>query len=527
MKGATVMIFSGKKTAGQNRDDNPSGLLSRDLKENINTIVSEFGQSSDLVVNVDRNVKTGISFAVAFLSEMVCDQEVVALSEELNRRKYEQQKATPEQYYSFLQEQISYVRRRYDGNDFQSLYDEILDGNVVFMVNGIAGFFSIAARSNEGRAVTEPTSQTIIKGPKDAFTEDIDKNLFLIRKRIRNKALKVEDIKLGSVTNTRVKYLYISSIAKEDIVKDIRDRLYGIDYDGIFDTGYIEQLIKTDKYSIFPQILNSEKPDAVAGALLEGRVAIIVDGTPYALTAPAVFNDFIQSSEDYYYTFYVASAMRIVRYIALFLTLLVPAMYVALTTFHQEIIPTPLLVSIAAQREGVPFPAFLEVLIMEIAFEIIREAGIRMPRAIGPAISIVGALVLGQSAVEAGIISALVVIVVALTAISSFAITNYGMSNSIRLLRFVFIILASTLGLYGISMGLIILVLHLCKLKSAGVPYMTPIAPWIKGMNKDNFIRAPLWSLKKRPVFSSADASDRTKGVEKLSGELRGKPEIK
>ncbi len=521
------MIFSGKKTTEQKQDSKPSGLLSPDLQTNIEMIMSDFGKSSDLIVNIDTNAKTGTKFAVAYLAGMVCDQEVAALSDELNRRKYEQPKGTAEQFFTFLQEQISNIRRRVKGSDFKSLYDQILDGNITFLVDGVTDFFSIEARADEGRAVSEPTSQTIIKGPKDAFTEDIDKNLFLIRKRIRNKALKIEDMTLGSVTHTRIKYLYISTIAKPEIVTDVRDRLAGIDYDGILDTGYIEQLIKTDKYSIFPTILNSEKPDAVAGALLEGRVAIIVDGTPYVLTAPAVFNDFMQASEDYYYTFYVASAMRLVRYIALFLTLLVPALFIAFTTFHQEIIPTPLLVSIAAQREGVPFPAFLEVLIMEIAFEVIREAGIRMPRAIGPAISIVGALVLGQSAVAAGLISALVVIVVAVTAISSFAITNYGMSNSIRLLRFVFILLASSLGLYGISIGLLILMLHLCKLKSAGVPYLTPVAPRIKGITKDMFVRPPLWSLKKRPAFSSADTSDRTKGTQPLSPELQGKPEIK
>ncbi len=520
------MNTSGKRKAGDKTGGGPPELMYGDLKDNIETIISEFGKSSDLIVNVDANERAATTFAVVFLAEMVDDQAVVSLSEELNRKKLAEPKLKPEQYFTFLQENISNVRRRYDSNKFSALFDEILDGNIAFLVDGVGGFFSIAASSREGRAVEHPTSQTIIKGPKDAFTEDINKNLFLIRKRIRNKALKVEDMTLGKVTHTKIKMLYISSIAKTDIVKDLRDRLAGIDYDGILDSGYIEQLLKTDKYSIFPTILNSEKPDAVAGALLEGRVAIIVDGTPYVLTAPAVFNDFIQASEDFYYTFLVATAMRITRYIALFLTLLVPGVFIALTTFHQEIIPTPLLVSIAAQREGVPFTAVMEVLIMEISFEIIREAGIRMPRAIGPAISIVGALVLGQAAVEAGLISALVVIVVAITAISSFAITNYGMSNSIRLLRFVFIVLAAVLGLYGVSMGLIILVLHLCKLKSANVPYLTPVAPRVKGMNKDTFIRMPLWMLKKRPVFSSADTSDRTSGPQQLSSEIKGKQEI-
>jgi spore germination protein KA len=271
--------------------------------------------------------------------------------------------------------------------------------------------------------------------------------------------------------------VYIQNIAKDEIVQEIRTRLGKIEIDGILESGYIEELIKDDRYSIFPTFLSSEKPDSVAAALLEGKVAILVDGTPYVLTAPALMIEFLQSSEDYYHHYIVSSMMRFLRVMAFLLTLIVPATYIAVTTFHQEIIPTPLLVSIAAQREGVPFPALLEALMMEITFEILREAGIRMPRAIGPAISIVGALVLGQAAVEAGIISAAMVIVVSITAISSFAIPNYEMSNAIRLIRFILMLLAGVLGLYGVLMGLIVLVLHLCKIKSITVPYLTPIAP--------------------------------------------------
>ncbi len=258
--------------------------------------------------------------------------------------------------------------------------------------------------------------------------------------------------------------------------------------------------------------MNSERPDKIAADLLEGRVVIVCDGSPYVVAAPVLFSDFLQASYDYYENFYVASLMRIVRYIALFFTLLVPAVYTSLITFHQEIIPTSLLISIAAQREGVPFPAILEVLLMELTFEILREAGIRMPRAIGSAISIVGALVLGQAAVEAGLVAAATVIVVALTAISSFAITNYAMSNAVRLLRFLFILLAGMLGLYGLSMGLIILLLHLCKLKSASVPYLTPVAPLLKGGHKDTLVRSPLLSLVKRPAGITGSNAPRTDG---------------
>lgn len=231
---------------------------------------------------------------------------------------------------------------------------------------------------------------------------------------------------------------------------------------------------------------------------MEGKVAIFVDGSPYVLTAPAVFVEFLHSSEDFYHHFIVSSMIRLLRFISLFLTLLTPSAYIAITTFHQEIIPTPLLISIASQREGVPFPTFIEAFLMELTFEVLREAGVRMPRAIGPAISIVGALVLGQAAVEAGIISAAMVIIVSITAIYSFVVTNYEMSNAVRILRFIFMVLGGFLGLYGVFMGLIILTLHLCKLKSVGTPYLMPLAPWIKNENKDSLLRFPLWSMKYR-----------------------------
>jgi spore germination protein KA len=236
--------------------------------------------------------------------------------------------------------------------------------------------------------------------------------------------------------------------------------------------------------------------------------------------------EFLQSSEDYYHHFIISSLMRILRYVSVFITLLAPALFVTVTTFHQEIIPAPLLISIAAQREGVPFPAFLEVLLLELTFEILREAGIRMPRAVGSAISIVGALVLGQAAVEAGLISAAVVIVVSITAITSFVITNYGMSNAIRLLRFVFIFLAGTLGLYGITIGLIILCLHMCSLKSATVPYLLPYGPYNRGDKKDGLVRFPLRVLKQRPEGISASAAPRASGQSTVDPGVKERPEF-
>ncbi len=501
-------------------------MLSGDLKTDIERIVSAFGSCVDLIVSEIIMEKTGVPLAIIYLKSMSDEKAVNAISEEFNRISIESRRKQPGAFFQHLSNTVAATRAKSSGQDYKALYKEILDGNTVFIVDGYNRFFSVETDSDEGRAIAEPTSQTIIKGPKDAFTENIDKNIFLIRSRIRNEALRIEDITLGTVTHTRIKLLYINGIAKGDIVDDLRNRVSKIVYDGVMSSGYIEEIIKTDQYSIFPTCLNSERPDKIAADLLEGRVVIVCDGSPYVVIAPVLFSDFLQASDDYYEDFYVASLMRIVRYIALLFTLLVPALYTALITFHHEIIPTSLLISIAAQREGVPFPALFEVLLMELTFEILREAGIRMPRAVGSAISIVGALVLGQAAVEAGLVAAATVIVVALTAISSFAITNYAMSNAIRILRFLFILLAGMLGLYGLSMGLIVLVLHLCKLKSASVPYMAPVAPLLKGGNKDTLIRSHLLRLKKRPEGITGTQTPRTDGRATMDPGINGKPEL-
>jgi spore germination protein KA len=501
--------------------------LNKDLKVNLATIQADFGYSSDLIISPSLMGKDGTAYAAIYLAGMVERKTLESISDILDHLNSDYHKNKPDAILDILFIAVSKLRATKTGIDSTAMYQEILSGNTVFLVDGCGIFLSVSTGSDLGRAISEPTSQTIIKGPKDAFTEDIDKNIYLIRNRLRNEALRVEDITLGTVTRTKVKLLFVNGIAKADIVADMRDRVRKIDYDGIISSSYIEEIIKTDPYSIFPTSINTERPDSATAGLLEGRVAVFCDGSPYVVMAPVLFQDFLQASDDYYENFYVTSLMRIVRYIALFFTLLVPAIFIALLTYHQEIIPTPLLISIAAQREGVPFPLLLEVLLMELTFEILREAGVRMPRAVGSAISIVGALVLGQAAVEAGVIGAATVIVIALTAISSFAITNLALSNAIRLLRFAFIILAGLLGLYGISIGLIIMILHLSKLKSASVPYLSPVAPLVKDGLKDSVVRFPLVKLKYRPKGISGTTTPRTNGRNTMDPNIKKKPEIR
>ncbi len=501
--------------------------ISNDIKENINRIENDFGHSNELKVNyIKFGGNKNLICANIFIKGLVDKLSLNILSLELSKLKCEISNDIQDNI-DILLSSISGLRDSKEGSDYESLYSELLAGNTIFLINGCNKYLAVMANNEEGRSIEEPTSQTIIRGPKEAFTEKIGNNILLIRKRIKNKALKVENISLGSITKTTIGIIYIDKIAKEEIIQEIRNRLSSIKIDGILDSGNVEELIKDDRYSIFPTFLNSEKPDSVVAALLEGKVAILVDGSPYVLTMPALMVEFFQTSEDYYHHFIPSSLLRIIRFIAFILTLLVPAMFVAITTFHQEMIPTALLINVAAQHEGVPFPTFHEALIMGLIFEILNEAGIRMPRAVGGAISIVGALVLGQAAVEAGLVSAAMVIVVSITAISSFAIPNYEMSNAIRLIRLALSILGGTLGLYGIFMGLIIMVLHLCKLKSITVPYLTPFAPGVKNDNRDTIFRFPLWEMEYRPAATNGTDKARVKEKNPVKSNQKGKPELK
>lgn len=504
--------------------------ISDNLDVNINNITAEIS-SGDLIVNLsESNSDRHIRFACVYIDNLISNQIISDYSVELGKILASGESAkiqSPPDFFNLLKNQFSGFRKISQGASLEKVFDGLLSGELVFLIDGHSEFLSIDAYSPEGRTVEEPTSQSIIRGPKEGFIEKIGINIALIRKRIRDKALKSENLTVGNRTKTKVTLMYISDLAKQEIIDEIRRRLNSIQIDGILESGYIEELIKDNRYSIFPTFLNSEKPDTVAACLLEGKAAILVDGTPFVLTVPALFAEFFQVSEDYYHQFHISTFVRLFRYIAFTLSIFVPSLYIALASFHQEMVPTPLLISMLAEREGVPFPTTIEVLVMEAVFEILREAGIRMPRVIGPAISIVGALVLGQAAVDAGLISAMIVIIVSITAISSFAIPNYNMGNAARLLRFIMIFITSVFGLFGIFMCVLILLLELCRLKSIGVPYMSPFAPEAKFALKDTILRFPLWKNRARPEGISADTSPRVNDKDIVTDKQKKQPEFR
>lgn len=378
--------------------------------------------------------------------------------------------------------------------------DAVLGGDTVLVVDGVNQAVKLSSRGWKQRAVEEPMAESSIRGPREGFVESLRTNTMLVRRRVKSPHLKIERLVLGRRTRTIVDIVYVKDLASPGLVAEVRSRLKRIDIDGIIDTGMIEELIEDQPTSVFPQVANTERPDRVAGALLEGQVVIMADGSPFALSVPVTFWSLMQAGEDYYERFWIGTALRWLRYLLALLALVGPSLFIAITTFHQEMLPTNLLLSIAAARENVPFPALVETFLMEVFFEALREAGVRLPRTVGQAVSIVGALVIGQAAVQAGLVSAPVVIIVAATGIASFTFPRFSLGIAVRMLRFPMMLLAGSLGLFGIMVGLIAVLVHLCALRSFGVPYLQPLAPLTWSELKDVLIRAPQWLMGHRPA---------------------------
>ncbi|MGI6713366.1 MAG: spore germination protein [Bacillota bacterium] len=392
----------------------------------------------------------------------------------------------------------------------------ILSGDTVLFLEDSKTALVLSTRGWKARSIESPPTEEVVRGPREGFTETLRTNTSLLRRKIKNPNLIFETITVGKRTKTDVCLVYIKGFTNPHLVEEIKRRLNRIDTDSILESGYIEQFIEDAPLSPFATMGNSEKPDIVAARIMEGRAAIIVDGTPIVLTVPMLFIESFQSPEDYYSRPYYASMVRSLRFLAFLISILGPAIYVALASYHHELIPTQLVVTMAAASEGTPFPALVEAVGMGIVFEILREAGIRLPRPVGQAISIVGALVIGDAAVSAGLIGAPMVIVVAITAISSFVVPPHSDSGSI--LRITFAIMAGVLGAFGIIIGLLGILIYLASLRSFGVPYLSPLTPLSIADLKDTFIRFPLWAMFKRP--KALNALDR----ERQAFRLKPKP---
>ncbi|NLM65157.1 MAG: spore germination protein [Firmicutes bacterium] len=365
-----------------------------------------------------------------------------------------------------------------------------------------------------GRQVQEPSNESTITGSKESFVESLRVNTSLIRQRVASPRLRVEELSIGRISRTKVAVIHIDGIANDAVVNEVRQRLSMVDVDAVHELGHLKELIADAPYSLFTTMLRTERPDRVAAALLEGRVALLADSTPFAMVVPQTFIMTMTTPEDYYERFSIGTATRVIRILAFIVSLLLPASYVAVITFHQELLPTPLILSIAAQREGIPFPAAFEAILMELTFEVVREAGIRLPRLVGPTVSIVGVLVLGDAAIRSGLVSPIMVIVVAATGVASFTAPSYSTAMAVRVLRFVFLAAGSALGLYGVTVCLLTLLAHLTALESFGVPYMSPVAPLVPEDLRDALWRVPWWLMRRRPSEVQPKDTRRHRGGE-------------
>lgn len=375
----------------------------------------------------------------------------------------------------------------------------VLSGDAAVLFDGHAKALLVAAHGWDKRSIEKPEHKAVTKGPKDAFTETLRVNTALLRRRLRDPQVKVRSLRIGRVTQTDVAVVYHQRIADPRLVAEVSRRVEAVEIDGVVDSGILEQLISESPQGIFPTVQESERPDEVTAAILDGRVAILVDNTPFALVVPATLNNLMMVPEDYYMRWPIASFLRVVRYAAALLSLTLPAIYVGLTSFRPEVIPIELGIFIAGSREGRPFPVMGEVLLMELAMEMLREATIRLPGAFGQAISVVGTLVVGQAAVRAGLVSAVIIIITGATAVASFAIPSMTLGLTIRLLRFPLILITGVYGLTGLIMGLYIILVRMAGLRSFGLEYLAPFGPLYWPDLKDAIVRLPLKFLRRRP----------------------------
>lgn len=487
---------SSGKTGGAGAPKQP---LSANLSANLDMVREKLGDSMDLTT---REFKVGGARAALVCIEGLVDKERIdgRIMEPLliHARVAE---PTPvkgkNRLLQFIKDNTLIAMEYTEVHSLEEVLEKILFGNTALFIDGLAVALLVNTVGYKARDIEEPDTEAVVRGPREGFTEEIRVNVALLRRKIRSPDLRLESMFLGRVTKTTVCIAYIHGIANDKIVEEVRKRLQRIEIDGILESGYIEAFIEDAPFSIFATVGNTEKPDIVAAKLLEGRVAIIVDGTPMVLTVPYLFIETIQASEDYYSRWPSGTVMRWLRTIGIILTTQLPALYVATTAFNPEVLPTVLLITIAASREGVPLPAIAEMLFLGVIFELLREAGVRLPRPVGQAVSIVGALVIGQAAIDSGLVSAPAVMVTVLAGIASFTVP--AQSITYIFIRLFLLVLAGIMGFFGLFLGNIIILTHMASLRSFGMPYLSPAAPSDYGNWKDLVVRAPLWAMITRP----------------------------
>lgn len=493
------------------RDNVVIAKISEQLSENIDILEGLFVNCADVIkrkITVGGNNKVDVY--IIYIDGMI-NKELLE-EDTIKNLLYEMSDLPKENQFEFIKNKAFRTADMSDLLTMQDITQAILSGDSVILVDGSNKAIKFASRSYPNRGVPDTESEVVIRGSREGFGEVIAINRSLIRRRIRDTKLKVKAVKIGVRSQTDVSIMYVEDIVQEGLVDEIEKRMNEFVIDGIFDSGMLEQMTESNWYSPFPQFQATERPDKVAASLLEGRVALVVDCSPMVLLLPTTMVSFFQASDDYYSRWEIVSIIRILRYIAAFLAMALPAFYISVINFQSEIIPTSLALSLAAARDGVPFSVVFEVIIMEIAFEFLREAGIRLPGPMGSTIGVVGGIIIGNAAVQAKLLSPIIVIIIALTAIASFTIPNEAFSEAFRVTRYLLILLSAFLGFYGFLLGIMLIVTHLAGLKSFGMPYLIPFAVRESNENteiKDSILRYPTFMMTKRPSF--ANKNERTK----------------
>lgn len=496
-RGATLKLPS--------ESDSPaSSRISRRLSDNRRRLEQTFERCNDIVVlpwQYGPGLKhTAFSiYTDALIQKKEHNYFKDSLQDLVKHRIGPGTEITPEDIFSFFGNNGASAHSANLIEDFDEAVNKVLNGYIVIFFDRWNKALGYQAVGLETRQVTESVSEPVVLGPREGTVENLSKNLGMLRGRLKSANFKIETLDSGGETKTTVAFCYLEGVVNPEMLTEFRKRIARIENEAILETSYIEELIEDSVYSPFPQYRYTERTDVAVASLLNGKIIVMVEGTGTILICPGLLVELVQSSEDYYQRTVIASLVRILRLIALLIAISLPSIYIAFSTFHTELIPTVLLLAIIDSREGIPFPAVFEAFIMEFFFELLREAGIRLPRPVGSAVSIVGALVIGEAAISAGIASPIMVIIVSLTGIASFAIPQYNFAISLRILRFPLMIFAAFLGIFGIMIAFLLIWLHLANLRSLGQPYLSSLGPFIPRQMKDVFVRAPHGILMRSP----------------------------
>ena len=501
---ATPIKVGEQKTA----DKQEQGKLSPHLQVNLEYIRQRFNlpTNQDVIIR-EFIIGNGDSAFIIFIDGMI-DNSIInqfVIPQLIDSHNYTDFKEG--NFADYLIKNVLSINQITKTNCLENITMDILFGMTALFIDGVSECILIESKGFEKRNIDKPQTESAIRGSQEAFTEDMKTNVSLLRRGIKNENLIVETLKVSKTNNDVCSIVYLKGIANLDLINEVKRRINNIDIDLILGAGMLLQLIEDNSYMLFPQIMDTERPDRAVSFLIEGKVLIIVQGTPFVLAVPITLFHLLHTSEDSLLRWQYGTFLRLIRYLGVLIALMLPGLYIALTLYHHEMIPTQLLLSIIKTREQVPFPVVIEIIMLEISFELIREGGIRVPGVIGNTLGIVGALILGQAAVAAGLVSPILIIIVAVTGIGSFVVPNYSLSLAVRITRFIILLFGAIAGFYGVSLAIVGLILAMSNMKSFGVPFLSPVGPKT-ATNPDIIIKYPIWMQKFRPdYFNTPDKS--------------------